>query len=122
MKRVGFFEGSAGITYCWALPAFLDWPTGDGNETQRNERNDKAMSGKTIVGVLWGLAFCMLPAWVWLAADWRLGAGAGVLFSGALAWVAWRLNRVDLPPGATEAPAQRKSAQVIALPKSGGEG
>ncbi|MBS0584288.1 MAG: DUF2304 domain-containing protein [Proteobacteria bacterium] len=26
------------------------------------------------------------------------------------------------PPGATEAPAQRKSAQVIALPKSGGEG
>ena len=61
------------------------------------------MSGKTIVGVLWGLAFCMLPAWVWLAADWRLGAGAGVLFSGALAWVAWRLNRVDLPPGATEA-------------------
>ena len=61
------------------------------------------MSGKTIVGVLWGLAFCMLPAWVWLAADWRLGAGAGVLFSGVLAWVAWRLGRVDLPPGATEA-------------------
>ena len=61
------------------------------------------MSGKTIVGVLWGLAFCMLPAWVWLAADWRLGAGAGVLFSGAVAWVAWRLGRVDLPPGATEA-------------------
>ena len=38
------------------------------------------MTGKSIVGVTWGLAASMVPALIWLAADWRIGAGVGAVF------------------------------------------
>ena len=71
------------------------------------------MTGKSIVGVTWGLAASMVPALIWLAADWRIGAGVGAVFTGLLAWVAWQLGQFLAPPEAATVDAPPPPLECI---------